>query len=185
MIIARSGFLKMAVTAVAIAGFVALYETTMLDSRDEAPPVDMSQVLGHPAPGARLDFSATAYCKGQVTAAGTAVQAGMAAADPNLLPLGSVVEVDSRDDRYDGIYTVLDTGPAIQGAIIDIYMWSCYEALDFGRQSVALTVLRLGWNPRETAPGFMDRRFRRLEVPVEPRPGDELPDDAKQTQVAQ
>jgi len=169
MIIARSGFLKIAVTTVAVAGFVALYEATMLDSRDAAPLVDMSQLLPRPATGARLDFAATAYCKGQITAAGTAVQAGMAAADPDLLPLGSVVRIDSLDDRYDGIYTILDTGPSIQGAIIDIYMWSCYEALDFGRQMIALTVLRLGWNPRDTAPGFMDRRFKRLEVPVPDR----------------
>jgi len=170
MIIARSRFLKVAVTILAVGGFVALYEATMLDSRDAARQVDMSQVLAHPAPGARLDFEATAYCKGQTTAAGTTVQAGMAAADPDLLPLGSVVEIDVLDDRYDGIYTILDTGPAIQGAIVDIYMWSCYEALDFGRQSVAVTVLRLGWNPRDTAPGFMDRLFRRLEVPVTPAP---------------
>jgi 3D (Asp-Asp-Asp) domain-containing protein len=170
MSIARSGFLKVAVTVLAIAGFVALYEATMLDTHVAAPRVDMSQVRPHPAPGARLDFEATAYCKGQTTAAGTAVQAGMAAADPGLLPLGSVVEIDSQDDRYDGIYSILDTGPAIQGAIVDIYMWSCYEALDFGRQSIAVTVLRLGWNPRDTAPGFMDRLFRRLEVPVMPTP---------------
>jgi len=30
-------------------------------------------------------------------------------------------------------------------------MWNCNEALDFGRQPIRLTVLRLGWNPKTTA----------------------------------
>jgi 3D (Asp-Asp-Asp) domain-containing protein len=118
-----------------------------------------------PEPGARLAFAATAYCKGLTTHAGVAVQAGIAAADPTLLPLGSIVEVDTPDPRYDGIYSILDTGPAVSGAEIDIYMWSCHEALKFGRKPVRLTVLRLGWNPRSTAPGFMNRLFRHLEQP--------------------
>ncbi len=57
-------------------------------------------------------------------------------------------------------------------------MWSCHEALAFGRQPVRLTVLRLGWNPRATAPGFMDRLFRHLEQPdaeSDPLPSRPLP----------
>ena len=42
----------------------------------------------------------------------------------------------------------MDTGPKVQGRHIDVYMWSCYEALDFGRRKIQLTVLRLGWNPQ-------------------------------------
>jgi 3D (Asp-Asp-Asp) domain-containing protein len=119
---------------------------------------------------------ATAYCKGLVTKSGVPVQAGIAAADPALLPVGSVVEMDSPDSRYDGIYTILDTGPAVQGAEVDIYMWSCHEALRFGRKPVGLTVLRLGWNPRATAPGFMDRLFKRAEyVPDRTLSGRPLP----------
>ena len=59
------------------------------------------------------------------------------------------------------IYTVLDTGPAVQGRQVDLYMWSCNEALEFGRQPIRLTVLRLGWNPRQTTPTSSSRsRFR-------------------------
>ncbi|MGC4081584.1 MAG: hypothetical protein QM736_05570 [Vicinamibacterales bacterium] len=69
-----------------------------------------------PSPGARLAFAATAYCaKGLITSAGVQAQTGVTAADPSLLPMGSVVQLDFRDDKYDGIYTVLDTGPAVQG----------------------------------------------------------------------
>ena len=48
-------------------------------------------------------------------------------------------------------------------------MWSCHEALKFGRRPVRLTVLRLGWNPKATTPSFMDRLFRR-----HPPPGEQL-----------
>jgi len=106
-----------------------------------------------------LPFSATAYCKGITTASGATVQTGVAASDPSLLPVGSVVQIDSLPTRYNGIYTVLDTGPAVQGRLVDLYMWSCYEALAFGRKPIHLTVLRLGWSPRATAPGFLDRLF--------------------------
>ena len=44
-------------------------------------------------------------------------------------------------------------------------MWSCHEALEFGRRPVRLTVLRLGWNPQATTPSFIDRLFRHLEQP--------------------
>jgi len=53
-------------------------------------------------------------------------------------------------DQYQGIYTVMDTGPAVNGRHIDIYMWSCNEALTLGRKDTVVTVLRLGWNPRNS-----------------------------------
>jgi 3D (Asp-Asp-Asp) domain-containing protein len=172
MLLAGSLWRKVTVTAVVAVSFVALYETTMLDSRDVTKPAVAMPVVQPPEPGAKLSFWATAYCKGLVTTAGVAVQAGIAASDPAILPVGSLVEVDSPDSRYDGIYSVLDTGPAVQGPELDIYMWSCHEALKFGRKPIQLTVLRLGWNPRATAPGFMDRLFKRLETPEPPK---ELP----------
>jgi hypothetical protein len=69
---------------------------------------------------------------------------------------------------------VLDTGPAIQGREVDVYMWSCNEALQFGRKPIHLTVLRLGWNPRATTPSFFDRIFKRPE-PETPLPSRPLP----------
>ena len=65
----------------------------------------------------------------------------------------------------------MDTGPAVQGRHVDIYMWSCIEALKFGRQPIHLTVLRLGWSPRATSPSFLDRLFKASEpVSTPPRP---------------
>jgi 3D (Asp-Asp-Asp) domain-containing protein len=161
------------VTAVAAVGFVSFYEVTALDSKYVARLATLRESSAPPLPGSRLAFSATAYCKGLVTASGVAVQSGVAAADPELLPVGSVLEIDSLPSKYNGIYTVMDTGPAVQGRQLDLYMWSCNEALQFGRKPVHLTVLRLGWNPRATTPSFMDRIFKKPEpqpLPARPLP---------------
>ena len=147
MLLSRSLRRKLLATLVAAGGFFLLYEATVFDSRTVASEA----VTATPGAGSRIRFEATAYCKGHTTASGVAVRAGIAAGDPKLLPEGSVIEVDGVPDRLKGIYTVLDTGPKIQGRRIDLYMWSCYEALDFGRRPITLTVLRLGWNPKNTA----------------------------------
>jgi len=161
VIIAQSFRRKAIVTVIAAGGFASLYEAKILDSKYVASLVAAPEPTGPPMPGDRVSFGATAYCKGITTASGVPVQTGIAAADPSLLPVGSVIEVSVPNPKYSGIYTVMDTGPAIKGRLIDIYMWSCYEALDFGRTPVQLTVLRLGWNPKATTPGFFDRIFKR------------------------
>ena len=168
---------KALVMLVAIGAFVWLYQATMLDSRDAArwKLITEAEPNPAPAPGSQLVFTATAYCKGQVTSTGVAPRRGVIAADLALLPLGSVVQIDSREALVDGIYTVLDTGPDIQGRRIDLYMWSCNDALQFGRQTVSLTVLRLGWNPRATTRSFMERLFNPTEVEVEPEAAIRVP----------
>src|SRR3954465_15503241 len=130
------------VTAIAAFGFVSIYEVTALDSKYVARLASVHETSGPPLPGARLAFSATAYCKGIVPASGVPVQSGVAAADPELLPVGSVIEFDSLPQKSNGIYPVMDTGPSIEGGQIDVYMWNCNEALAFGRKPVHLTVLR-------------------------------------------
>jgi 3D (Asp-Asp-Asp) domain-containing protein len=161
-VIARSIGRKLLVTLVAMVGFVLAYEISMSDSRDEAPPgvVDPTR----PAAGSRQLFNATAYCKGTTTASGVGVRTGIAASDPALLPVGSVVNITTGKAKYNGVYTIMDTGPKVQGRIIDVYMWSCHEALAFGRQQIELTVLRLGWNPSASTPSLVDRLFRSREA---------------------
>ena len=154
---------KAAALCVAVVGFVLLYETRMLDSQRAA----WQAVFGaeqEPEPGARLPFSATAYCKGTTTASGVRVRTGVAAADPQLLPVGSVVQVAVGDSKYSGVYTVMDTGPAVQGRLLDLYVWSCQEALRFGRRPVQVTVLRLGWDPQASSPTLIQRLFKRREA---------------------
>jgi 3D (Asp-Asp-Asp) domain-containing protein len=169
VIIAQSFRRKAIVTAIAAGGFASLYEANILDSRFTAAPPP-AETLQPPSPGDHATFTATAYCKGQTTASGVRVRTGIAASDPTILPVGSVIDVTARDPKYSGIYTVMDTGPAVQGRHIDIYMWSCYEALDFGRMPIELTVLRLGWNPQATTPTFFERLFRRQTPPRQATP---------------
>ncbi len=157
--ISRSTWRSLLATLVAVVGFVSLYEATTIDSvwPWSAKPVDPTQ----PVPGARVQFTATAYCKGSTTASGVEVRTGIAAADKSLLPVGSVVTVTTDSARYNGVYTVMDTGPEVQGRELDLYIWSCKEALKFGRKSVQVEVLRLGWNPSASTPRLIDRLFRR------------------------
>jgi len=143
---------------------VSVYETRMLDSGYGAWLDMLGDEDEPPAPGSHLAFDATAYCKGQTTAAGVNVRRGIAAADPLLLPVGTVVTLATGDPEYNGVYTIMDTGPAVQGRHLDLYIWSCGEALKFGRRRIEVTVLRLGWDPRASSPSLIDRLFRRREV---------------------
>jgi 3D (Asp-Asp-Asp) domain-containing protein len=172
-VISRSNWRKLGATVIAILGFVLAYEATTIDSvwPFAANVVDPTT----PVPGARLQFSATAYCKGSTTASGVGVRTGIAAADKSLLPVGSVVTVTTDNTRYNGVYTVMDTGPAVQGRELDLYMWSCKEALAFGRKPVQIEVLRLGWNPNASTPRLIDRIFRRPPARAVPMPKEEPP----------
>ena len=161
-IISRSIWRKLAVLVVAVLGFVLGHETRILDSGY----LSLRSMMGspEPEPGSVLDFEATAYCKGTTTASGVRVRTGIAAADPQLLPVGSVVNVATGDPTYNGVYTVMDTGPKVQGRILDLYIWSCHEALRFGRRDIQVTVLRLGWDPTASSPRLIDRLFKGREA---------------------
>lgn len=182
MLLTRSLRRRIVVAAGAALGFVLLYESPIFDSqyvpsafrraRVATPvmqpgPPDPEDVAS-PAPGVRLRFRATAYCKGTTTASGAGIQTGIAAADPNLLPVGSVIRIEGLSARYNGIYTILDTGPKVRGRQIDVYMWNCNEALAFGRRTMRLQVMRLGWNPRTSTPERVGTEFRRREAELSP-----------------
>ena len=172
MRIAESNWRKAIATLGVAAAFVFLYQTTTRDSRTSASETSLVEATVLPQAGSRLQFTATAYCKGETTASGVGVRTGVAAADPALLPVGSVVRLETPNPRYSGVWTVMDTGPAVRGRTVDLYLWSCKEALVFGRRPIQLTVLRLGWNPQNSIPGMVDSLFRKREAdskrPVEP-----------------
>jgi 3D (Asp-Asp-Asp) domain-containing protein len=88
-----------------------------------------------------LRFTATAYCKGNVTAAGTTPYDGIVAADPDLLPVGSAIGVRDFSGGEERFYTVMDTGRKIQGRRIDVYHENCREARKFGRRPVEVRIV--------------------------------------------
>jgi 3D (Asp-Asp-Asp) domain-containing protein len=84
-------------------------------------------------------FKATAYCLQGRTASGGGVRRGIVAADPRVLPLGTRIQVSA--GSYSGTYTVADTGGAVKGRILDVWVPSCSEAIRFGRKTVMVSTL--------------------------------------------
>ncbi len=183
MRISHSLWRKLVVTFVVSAGFVLVYQATILDSRYAARQALLREEKADPGPGSRLRFEASAYCTGDVTASGLSPRSGIAAADPDVLPAGSIIQVGKLGAQWDGIYTVMDTGPVVQGRTLDLYTRSCDEATNFGRRSAQVFVLRLGWNPRASGPTLLDALLGRdapkprppVSPALRPKPSSELP----------
>jgi 3D (Asp-Asp-Asp) domain-containing protein len=114
------------------------------DSTDSLEAFDSSRPVLH-------EFTATAYCLTGQTASGIEVQQGVVAADPEILPIGSIVRLYA--GRYSGVYTVLDTGLKIRGRMVDVWIPDFDEAIQFGVRRVKLQVLRLGWKQRPEGSG--------------------------------
>lgn len=117
-----------------------------IEPRSIQVEVDASKVAG--AGGATYAdnemeiFHATAYCLKGRTASGVTVRRGLIAADPRVLPIGTVVHL--RAGQYTGTYTVMDTGGRIKGRRIDVYVPTYREAIQFGRRQVRIKVVGRG-----------------------------------------
>jgi 3D (Asp-Asp-Asp) domain-containing protein len=114
-------------------------------------PLGMTQAK---VPGAPMMFIATAYSVSGVTAKGNITEAGTAAADPSVIPLGSKVRVTGAG-AYSGVYSVTDTGSKVIGRTIDLYIPNTPTAKVFGRKQVQVQILTVGDNVKnlpETAP---------------------------------
>jgi rare lipoprotein A len=97
-----------------------------------------------PAAPRVIVMEATAFARvAGPTAAGTEAHEGMVAADPAVLPLGTRIRITGTTG-YDGNYLVTDTGSAVKGAHIDIYLPSTAEAKQFGTQKVHVEIRQLG-----------------------------------------
>lgn len=90
-------------------------------------------------------FVVTGYATGCDTRPGALTKSGKApvvgvtvAADPSVVPLGSVVHIDGLGERV-----VHDTGGSVRGQRLDVFMASCGEAVEFGRQRRQVRVVRL------------------------------------------
>jgi 3D (Asp-Asp-Asp) domain-containing protein len=92
------------------------------------------------APAQPLSFTATAYCSGHTTSSGAPVSAGVVAADPKVLPIGTVIRIAGAPP-YNGTYRVLDTGPRVRNRQVDLYIADCAAARRFGRRSVHVTIV--------------------------------------------
>jgi 3D (Asp-Asp-Asp) domain-containing protein len=103
------------------------------------PPSQPSVAVG--TAGA-MRVTATAYCTGRMTATGTKPGPGIVAADPAVLPFGTRIRLTGLEARYNGVYTVRDTGASIRGHRIDLFIPNCTEAVRFGRRAATVAIVR-------------------------------------------
>lgn len=87
----------------------------------------------------------TAYCgySGHLTASGTLPRPGVVAAARSV-PFGTTLEIPGY-----GVGRVEDRGGAIGEGRLDIYYPDCWSAIQWGRQSVRVSVL--GWSAVPTS----------------------------------
>lgn len=86
-------------------------------------------------------MESTAYTGGTVTATGTAPvrdENGLStiAVDPSVIPLGSLLYIDGY-----GYAIAADTGGVIHGNIIDLYLNSYDECINWGRRDVSVNLI--------------------------------------------
>ena len=117
------------------------------------PPQSRREPPSHDA------FVATAYSLHGKTSSGIVTRPGVVAADPRVLPLGSRIRVTGAG-QYSGTYTVADTGSAIGGHRIDVYIPSHAEARRFGRRSVHVEVVQRGGRGATSHRAQLQRRAR-------------------------
>jgi 3D (Asp-Asp-Asp) domain-containing protein len=122
-------------------------QTELVANMTETVSVEEAETPVAPAE----QYTATAYAFRGRTASGRPVAKGIIAADPRVLPLGTRVRVEA--GTWSGLYTVADTGGAVRGRKIDIWVPTTREAFRFGRRKIKLTVLSYGGrrNNRATA----------------------------------
>lgn len=90
-----------------------------------------------------LRMLATAYCDKGKTDGGIRAQRGIVAADPRVLPIGSTVRVTGLGPNAQ-VFTVADTGSAVKGRHIDVFMPDCRAAKRFGRKPVIVRTIKVG-----------------------------------------
>jgi len=93
-------------------------------------------------PGRPLRLTASAYCHHGTTRSGAQTSRGTLAADPRVLPVGTVVRIESTVPGFSGNYIVRDTGAKIKGRKVDIFVPNCANARAFGKRVVVVRVLR-------------------------------------------
>ncbi len=112
-------------------------ESSKTDST--SPSAELSEKVSEESESPALVFTATAYSLRGRTASGRPVTRGFIAADRRVLPLGTRVRIEA--GPYSGEYLVADTGGAVRGRKIDIWVPNTGEAMKFGRRPIKLTVL--------------------------------------------
>lgn len=109
-------------------------------------PFRYSKVLIVQATAYDLSYASCGKYPGEpgygITYSGTRARPGVIAVDPRVIPLGSNVYVESLDSTSDyGFAVAEDTGSAIKGNRVDLFIGSNRAALRYGRRNVRIYIL--------------------------------------------
>lgn len=145
-----ASLLLLPILAVPTAGEYA-QDSSRLALAGEVVPVIVSEPV-QPEPVVET-YTITAYCSCRTccgvwadnrpggvvyTASGAVARQGVTvAADPGVLPMGTVIEIDGLGQRV-----VQDTGSAIKGYKLDLYFADHDAALAWGRQERTVTIVK-------------------------------------------
>lgn len=119
--------------------------TKSLETESQSPPAQPTTTTSGTTPppsggslekGQQLTVSATCYCLSGSTASGLPVGPGIMASDPSVIPLGTRAYVPGY-----GNAVAADTGSAVKGLTIDLWVASCKKASAYGRQTLTITIL--------------------------------------------
>jgi 3D (Asp-Asp-Asp) domain-containing protein len=124
----------------------AIVDTTLLADRTVQPADRVLRIGSMPVPEPlpadptvnyqqAIAGSATSYCLTGRTATGTQAGPGSIAVDPIVIKLGSHLYVPGYGYGY-----AVDTGSAIKGTLIDVWL-TCEAAVQWGRRQVTIYVL--------------------------------------------
>lgn len=86
--------------------------------------------------GSQMLVTATGYCLRGTTATGIPTSWGVVAVDPAVIPLGTRMSIPGYGEGV-----AADTGPAVRGAMIDVWFPTCAQALAWGRKVVSVRLL--------------------------------------------
>ena len=106
---------------------------------EQSPPAEVAPprtAAVSSGPGT-LTVSSTGYALRGRTATGIQTGPGVVAVDPSVIPLGTRMSIPGY-----GTGIAADTGGAIQGNTIDLWFPTTEQALQWGRRTVTITLLK-------------------------------------------
>ncbi len=111
-----------------------LYSEQPIPGAGQGKPTDYSQML---------ICESTAYCLRGNTASGKPTQKGYVAVDPNIIPLGTWLYIESLTPGIEdyGYCIAADTGGAINGNMVDVYFYTEDECRVWGRRNINVYIL--------------------------------------------
>ena len=125
---------------------VTEYGTVVPASVSRSGNVRAKSVLTMTATAYDLSYESCGKRPGQrgygITASGMQARRGVVAVDPRIIPLGTKLYIESADGSFVyGNAVAGDTGGAIKGNKIDLFMDTRSECLQFGRRTVKVYIL--------------------------------------------